>query len=148
WSSPLVWAPPVLTTTPGGAADVVDPVDVDVVLAGESPAAGSVAGGAWFAADSVGSGADVPSGSEADSDDGSDEGVSAHATPGDPVITAAPTPRATANPPTRPTYAAAFTMVSRSAQQSRVSGNGFTTFALLVVSEWTTSAVARQLLSC
>lgn len=32
-----------------------------------------------------------------------------------PVTTAAPTPRATARPPTRPTYAAAFTLVSRSA---------------------------------
>ncbi|HET6733401.1 hypothetical protein [Mycobacterium sp.] len=50
----------MLTTTPGGAADVVDPVDVDVVVDRESPATGSVSGDGWFSADSVGSGADVP----------------------------------------------------------------------------------------
>jgi hypothetical protein len=28
----LFWAPPVLTVTPGGACEVVDPVDVEVVV--------------------------------------------------------------------------------------------------------------------
>ena len=48
---------------------------------------------------------------EDDEDDSEDDesGVSAHATPDPyPVTTAAPTPRATAKPPTRPTHAAAF----------------------------------------
>ena len=49
---------------------------------------------------------------DSDEDDDSEDdesGVSAHATPPRyPVTTAAPTPRATAKPPTRPTYAAAF----------------------------------------
>ena len=31
FDSELVWAPPVLTTTSGGACEVVDPVEVDVV---------------------------------------------------------------------------------------------------------------------
>jgi len=93
--SELVWAPPVLTTTPGGACEVVDPVDVDDVAV---DVAGSVCV-VSFSAESVFS---VVVSAD-DSDEGSDEGVSAHANPGDPVTTAAPIPRATANPPTRPT---------------------------------------------
>jgi len=44
---------------------------------------------------------------ESEEDDGADSEVSAHATPQPkPVRTAAPTPKATASPPTRPTWAA------------------------------------------
>ena len=119
----------MLTTTPGGAEVVVDPVDADEVdvdgldvveldVAGVDvgPDVGS-AGGVDAPEDSV-----EPSacGLLADSDDEDDEdeedegddgesapGVSAHATLG-PVRRTAPTPSATARDPTRPTYAAAF----------------------------------------
>ena len=108
-SEVLVCAPPVLTTTPGGACDVVAPVEVDTVVVGPSGSV-SVTPDASSSAGSVKSGA---GGLVEDSaDDGSDvdeSGVSAHATPHPyPVTTAAPTPRATAKPPIRPTYAAAF----------------------------------------
>jgi hypothetical protein len=114
WSScfELVWAPPVLTTCPGGACDVVDPVEVDdssepVVCA----VAGSVVSGPDSVVDDVGE-ADVDDvdddcvDDDCVDDDSVDEfvdGVSAHATGNPyPVTTATPTPRATANPPTRP----------------------------------------------
>jgi hypothetical protein len=127
-SVPLEWAPPVLTTTPGGAEVVVDPVDVDgvgadvVALDVDGPAVDGV-----DVAPDVGSAAEVdaPEGSaefsacvppaDADDevddvdegDDGESPGVSAHATRG-PVRRTAPTPSATAKDPTRPTYVAAF----------------------------------------
>jgi hypothetical protein len=112
----------VLTTTPGGAEVIVDPVDVDKV--DELDVAGLDVAGAGVGPD-VGSagGVDAPEGSAelsgcvplVDSDDDEDEGddgesapgISAHATLG-PVRRTAPTPSATASDPTRPTYAAAF----------------------------------------
>jgi hypothetical protein len=102
----LVWAPPVLTTTPGGACAVVDPVEVDVGLGSDVGSAVLVGLSAGSAESDAGV-ADVDESVDVDSDDDdSDDGVSAHATPY-PVTTAAPTPRATAKPPTRPTYEAA-----------------------------------------
>jgi hypothetical protein len=108
----------VLTTTPGGAEVIVDPVDVDGVdvdgldVAGVDvgPDVGS-AGGVDAPVGSAGlSGCELPAESE-DDDEGDDgesaPGVSAHATLG-PVRRTAPTPSATARDPTRPTYAAAF----------------------------------------
>jgi hypothetical protein len=90
--SELVWAPPVLTTSPDEAG-VVDPVEVDGVV---SDSFGSVA--VVAVSDVV---ADVAGD---DSEDDVSE-VSAHASPHpEPVTTAAPTPSATAKPPTRPTY--------------------------------------------
>jgi hypothetical protein len=106
----LVWAPPVLTTTPGGACDVVDPVEVDEGLSSSDGSDGSdvtgVLGVSILSAGSAEGGvADVDESVDVDSaDDDSDDGVSAHATGNPyPVTTAAPTPRATAKPPTRPT---------------------------------------------
>jgi hypothetical protein len=134
----------VLTTTPGGAAEVVEPVDVDAVLVVGSgvcsvPEVG-VSESWWLAVcGSVGDGADPASEDPAvDESEEAEESGSAHAMPV-PVNNAAPTPSATANPPTRPTFAAAFTLVSRSAQHSPLSRTGFTTFALRVVSKSTTS---------
>jgi hypothetical protein len=111
----------VLTTTPGGAEVIVDPVDVDGVgvdgldvveldAAGldVGPDVGS-AGGVDAPEDSVElSACELLADSDDEGDDGeSAPGVSAHATLG-PVRRTAPTPSATANDPTRPTYAAAF----------------------------------------
>jgi hypothetical protein len=115
----LVWAPSVLTTTPVGACRFVDAVDVEVA---SEPVVGSVAVVAVSLAASVESEAfvdDFDDSDDSDDFDDSDEdedededddsevdesGVSAHATPCPyPVTTAAPTPRATAKPPTRPT---------------------------------------------
>ena len=83
----------------------MDPVDVDVVVevvvGGGSAGSSGVCSGVVSPTGSVVS-AGVVSAGESDDDD-SDEGVSAHANPGEPVTTAAPTPRATAKPPTRPT---------------------------------------------
>jgi hypothetical protein len=107
----------------------VDPVDVEVVLAVASSDEASSAGGDVSSDDCVDSGVEV---SDVDSDVDSDEGVCAHASPGEPVTTAAPIPRAMAKPPTRPTHAAAFT------------GNGFTTFALRVVSKRTRSLAPQS----
>ena len=105
----LVCAPPVLTTTPGGACVVVDPVDVDTVV---EPEGGSVVADVVSVAGSAESDAGVlVDGSDCVDDESEDDVpvVSAHATPYPcPVTTATPTPSATANPPTRPTYAAAF----------------------------------------
>src|SRR5215213_3734572 len=112
----LVWAPPVLTTTPGGACVVVDPVDVDTVV---EPDVGSVVADVVSVEGSADSDAGVlvddSDEGVCDEEDCEDEsvvdvsGVSAHAIPYPcPVTTATPTPRATAKPPTRPTYAAAF----------------------------------------
>jgi hypothetical protein len=115
----------VLTTTPGGAEVIVDPVDVDGVdvdgldvveldAAGldVGPDVGS-AGGVDAPEDSAELSGCVPlPDSDGEEDDEGDDGesapgVSAHATLG-PVRRTAPTPSATANDPTRPTYAAAF----------------------------------------
>ncbi|HKP43950.1 hypothetical protein [Mycobacterium sp.] len=107
----LAWAPPVLTTTPGGACVVVDPVDVDTVV---EPDGGSVVVDAVSLADFADSDTGVLVDDSADGvcdeDESADDvsGVSAHAIPYPcPVTTATPTPSATAKPPTRPTYAAA-----------------------------------------
>jgi len=106
FDSESVWAPPVLTTTPGGACVVVDPVDVDVTSV--PVVVCSVVVAAVSLAASVESEPVVDESVDGASDD-EVPGVSAHATPDPyPVTTAAPTPRATAKPPTRPTYAAAF----------------------------------------
>jgi hypothetical protein len=120
----LVCAPPVLTTTPGGAEVVVDPVDEDGVEGDGLDAVELDAVGVDVGPD-VGSagGVDTPEGSsdfpacgvlgpsddeDEEGDDGdSAPGVSAHATLG-PVSRTAPTPSATARDPTRPTSAAAF----------------------------------------
>jgi hypothetical protein len=107
----LVWAPSVLTTTPVGACRFVDAVDVEVA---SEPVVGSVAVVAVSLAASVESEAfvdDFDDSDDFDEDEDEDDdsevdesGVSAHATPCPyPVTTAAPTPRATAKPPTRPT---------------------------------------------
>jgi hypothetical protein len=99
----LVFAPPVLTTTPVGACGVVDPVDVDVAL---EPVVGSVGAVPVSLAASVESDelAFVDDSDVEDGFEGDESSVSAHATPQPyPVTTAAPTPRATAKPPTRPT---------------------------------------------
>lgn len=104
----LVLAPPVLTTTPFGAREVVDPVDVDVA---SEPVVCSVGAVAVALAASVESDevAFVDDSDVEDGFEGDESGVSAHATPQpNPVTTAAPTPRAMAKPPTRPTNAAAF----------------------------------------
>jgi hypothetical protein len=101
--------PPVATTTPDAAernsargmvvVDVCAPVDPPAVLAvaagaAEAAAVSDVAAGCFELA-SVAEGA-VP--------DDVDPGLSAWATPHPhPVMTAAPTPMATANPPIRPT---------------------------------------------
>jgi hypothetical protein len=114
----------VLTTTPGGAEVTVDPVeadgvDVDGLDVVELDAAGvdvgpvvGSAGGVDAPEDSVELSACVPLPASDDEEDEGDDGesapgVSAHATLG-PVRRTAPTPSATANDPTRPTYAAAF----------------------------------------
>lgn len=98
-------APPVLTTTPGGAWVVVDPVDVDDVGSVDDGCVGSVAVGFSAGSAEADVSVDVDVSVDDDSvDDGSEDGVSAHATGNPyPVTTATPTPRATANPPTRPT---------------------------------------------
>jgi hypothetical protein len=98
----------VLTTTPVGACEVVDPVDVDVASEPVVCSVGAVAVAlaAFVESDEVAfvDDSDVEVGFEGD-----ESGVSAHAIPQPyPVTTAAPTPRATAKPPTRPTNAAAF----------------------------------------
>lgn len=123
-----VCAPPVLTVTPGGAAEVVPTVDVGAVVAGlAGVVTGSVAGAGSLvvtvdvvtvdvvAVDVVA--VDVVAvevvAVEAVSCDGlscdgvPDAGVSAHAVP-PPLATAIPTPSAIARVPTRPTYSAAF----------------------------------------
>jgi hypothetical protein len=111
----------VLTTTPGGAEVIVDPVDVDGVGVAELDAAGVDVGpdvGTGGVVDAPEdsdelSACELPAESEdEDEDDAGDDGesapgVSAHATLG-PVRRTAPTPSATARDPTRPTYAAAF----------------------------------------
>jgi hypothetical protein len=100
-SAELVWAPPVLTTMPAGAGEVVDAVDVDAT---SEPGGCSVAAAAVSLAGSVESEAFVDDSDEDDDSEDDESGVSAHATPHPyPVTTAAPTPRATAKPPTRPT---------------------------------------------
>ena len=85
---------------------MVAPVDVDVVVdvvvGGGSSSSPGGSSGVVFSSGSVDVSAGVVSAGVSDDDD-SDEGVSAHANPGEPVTTAAPTPRATAKPPTRPT---------------------------------------------
>jgi hypothetical protein len=98
-------APPVLTTTPGGAWVVVDPVDVDDVGSVDVGSVGSVAVGFSAGSAEADASVDVDVSVDDDSvDDGSEDGVSAHATGNPyPVTTATATPRATANPPTRPT---------------------------------------------
>jgi hypothetical protein len=102
----LVWAPPVLTTTPGGACVAVDPVDVDTVV---EPDVGSVVTDAVSVEGSGDSDAGVLVDDCWDESDVDVSVVSARATPYPcPVATATPTPRATAKPPTRPTYAAEF----------------------------------------
>jgi hypothetical protein len=100
-----VWAPPVLTTTPGGACDVVDPVDVDEGVGSD---VSGVCGFSVGSAEADAGVADVDESVDVESaGDDSDEGVSAHATGNPyPVTTAAPTPRATARLPTRPMYIA------------------------------------------
>ena len=90
----LVWAPPVLTTTPGGACDVVDPGEPRAEAGSRADfSAGSAAPDSGVA--------DVDASVDVDSVvDDSVEGVSAHAAGNPyPVTTAAPTPRATAKPP-------------------------------------------------
>jgi hypothetical protein len=95
-SSDLAWAPPAR-----GAGASVDFVDVDLAAARSDDLVDDES-----ADESLDFLVDVSEDSEADSDDDdSDEGVSAHATP-DPVTSAAPIPRATAKPATRPTHAA------------------------------------------
>jgi hypothetical protein len=105
--SELVWAPPVLTTTPGGDCVVVDPVEVDGWVGSEVGSVGAVVGFAFGSAEadaSVDVDVSVDVDSVGDDSEDSDEGVSAHATGSPyPVTTATPTPRATAKPPTRPT---------------------------------------------
>jgi hypothetical protein len=110
--SSVFCAPPVLTVTPGGAAAVVAPVETDTVL--EDGVVVPVVVGPWLRSDGS---PDVSEGGVAsvdgpvDDPDGlvvPDSVVSAPATPY-PVTTAAPIPRATARPPTRPIYAAALT---------------------------------------
>jgi septal ring-binding cell division protein DamX len=120
----LVRAPPVLTTTPGGAdlvarrvveaapdidsACVLPPVDESEEVCVDSGA--PVEPDTPEAADALGSADPL----EVDSDDADDEVAepdssepdSAEATPY-PVRMAMPTPRATASPPTRPMYRAA-----------------------------------------
>ena len=126
----LVWAPSGLTTTPGPAGADADSEDVDVVPDGDPGAdvIGRVGDppDVCFGPDSEGSTEPEVSGAESEPDDAGelvdddpdepeDEGeaeddeldVSAHATPC-PAATAAPTAKATANPPTRPAYGAAF----------------------------------------
>ena len=101
----------MLTTTPGGACAVVDPVDVDTVV---EPDVGSVVADVVSVEGSADSDAGVLVDDSVEDvcEDESDVDVSvvsARATPYPcPVTTATPTPRATAKPPTRPTYAAAF----------------------------------------
>jgi hypothetical protein len=123
FESELVWAPPVLTTTPGGAWVVVEVVEVVV-----GSAVGSVGAVVGFAVGSaeVDDSVDVDESVAVDSvdseEDDSEDGVSAHATGNPyPVTTAAPTPSATAKPPTRPTYIDE-RMVLRIRQQSMASG--------------------------
>jgi hypothetical protein len=100
FDSDSVWAPPVLTTTPVGACELVDPVDVDVA---SEPVVCSVAAVVVSLAASVDSGGFV----DVSDDEAEGDGLSAHATGSPyPVTTAAPTPRATAKVPTRPTYVA------------------------------------------
>jgi hypothetical protein len=113
FDSELVWAPPVLTTSPGGACDVVDPVEVDGVCSEPFVCSAAVAVVPLSAC--VESASVVEDVEDSDVDDVDDDsvdddsednepGVSAHATGNPyPVTTAAPTPRATAKPPTRPT---------------------------------------------
>jgi len=128
-TSELVWTPPVETTTPGapagapGSEDVVvalvfDGVVVVVVVAAravsdeaaEEPSDPPVAPG-----DPVGSGSvddgevadgpvvvDAPAMDDPPAESAGSEAESAHAMP-HPDAIAAPMPRATANPPTRPT---------------------------------------------
>jgi hypothetical protein len=95
-----ICAPPVLTTTPGGAWVVVDPVDVDDVGSVDDGCVGSVAVGFSAGSAEADASVDVDVSVDDDSvDDGSEDGVSAHATGNPyPVTTATPTPRATANP--------------------------------------------------
>src|SRR6201999_1133209 len=105
-----VWAPPVLTATPGGAVEVVDPVDHEAGSASgfdTSSGCRSDAGGVVaFSAASAPVGDCVLVDDSADAASG-ESGVSPQANPDpDPVTTAAPTPSATAKPPTRPTHAA------------------------------------------
>jgi hypothetical protein len=118
----------VLTVTPGGASVVVLPVDVDVVFDGLAGSVVESVGGAaslvvsvdvvvgfvsgfvsGLASDSgaVEFGADPEVFDCEDSEDDSDDGVSAVARHA-PLTKATPIPSATANSPTRPTYAAAF----------------------------------------
>lgn len=103
------------TTTPGGTertsalddvvfvVDVGVPVDVSTVVpvasgAGDGAAVSEVAAGC----------VDAESVADDSTLDDVDSGGSAHATAHpNPVTTAAPTPKATANPPTRPAYAVA-----------------------------------------
>jgi hypothetical protein len=124
----LVWAPPVLTTTPAGTCEVVDAVEVDVssVSVAFSVAALAVSLSLSASVESdcfsgEGDGSDVD-----DSDDDSDDdGASAHATPYPyPVTTAAPTPRETAKLPTRPTNAAAFMIIAIRPSGGRPGGFG------------------------
>jgi hypothetical protein len=109
----------VLTTTPGGAAVVVDPVDVDAVdvdpVEVDPVEVDAVDVGSAGGVDASDDSAELSvCGLVADSDDDCGEGddgesaagVSAHASRG-PVRSTAPTPSATARDPTRPTYAAA-----------------------------------------
>jgi hypothetical protein len=99
----LVLAPPVLTTTPFGRCEVVDPVDVDVASEPVVCSVGAVAVAlaAFVESDEV---AFVDDSDVEDGFEGDGSGMSAHATPQPyPVTTAAPTPRATAKLPTRPT---------------------------------------------
>jgi TM2 domain-containing membrane protein YozV len=118
----LVWAPPVLTTTPGGTWVVVEfgccSAEVDAV-AFVASCDSDVALLVGDDGDDCEEDCDVD-----DSDvDGDASVVSAHATPYPwPVATAAPTPRATAKAPTRPTYAAAFMHIAYASSDGGAGG--------------------------
>ena len=119
----LVWASPLLATASLAVAGDAGSDNVDVVLDADPDAdfTGRVAAPADVGVDAHADDSAEPAERDVESDpDDADEFADddpvgkderfesdgwAHATPC-PVTTAAPTPRATANPPTRPTYAA------------------------------------------
>jgi hypothetical protein len=161
----LEWAPPVLTTTPG-AAEVVEPVAVEVEFGADSePAVADVVGAADDEVDppddefddgsaEAGSEPEVSGAGLAPDDDGEladddvdDSAVSAFAVP-IPVNTAAPMPKATASAPTRPMCAEAPTFralaVRVNSARSRIRSAGADTVDGITVA-WLRPAAIRAL---
>ena len=102
----LVRAPPVLITTPLRAERVSAEVRRFGVSVRSAASSASPAALAWVGEASGDDDLDLVA-EESEEDDGADSEVSTHATPQPkPVRTAAPTPKATASPPTRPTWVA------------------------------------------